>query len=121
MMLSSVVLPAPEGPMMVRNSPSRTEKLRSWITQGAGSRPPPPAPGAPARPAAVGKALGGPADLEDRLIHDRVPACNVTSDGGRQRSSARSSAFTLQLPRNTMQVVAASATKIPVVSKFIAP
>ena len=33
-MLSSVVLPAPDGPMMVRNSPSATEKLRSWITQG---------------------------------------------------------------------------------------
>ena len=38
-MLSSVVLPAPDGPMMVRNSPSRTEKLRSWITHGGGSRP----------------------------------------------------------------------------------
>src|SRR5262249_30729714 len=37
-MLSSVVLPAPDGPMMVRNSPSATAKLRSRITQG-GSRP----------------------------------------------------------------------------------
>src|SRR3954454_6237264 len=39
MMLSSVDLPAPEGPTMVRNSPSRTEKERSWITQGDVSRP----------------------------------------------------------------------------------
>src|SRR5262249_51411751 len=39
MMLRSVVLPAPEGPMMVRNSPSLTENVRSWMTQGASSRP----------------------------------------------------------------------------------
>jgi hypothetical protein len=38
-MLSRVDLPAPEGPMMVRNSPAPTEKDRSWITQGDGSRP----------------------------------------------------------------------------------
>src|SRR5262245_9674166 len=42
-MLRSVVLPAPDGPMMVRNSPSATEKLRSRITQGDGSRPERPA------------------------------------------------------------------------------
>src|SRR5689334_551893 len=38
-MLSSVVLPAPDGPMMVRNSPSATEKLKSRITHDDGSRP----------------------------------------------------------------------------------
>src|SRR5262249_42897570 len=38
-MLSSVVLPAPDGPMMVRNSPSATAKLRSRITHGDGSPP----------------------------------------------------------------------------------
>src|SRR5215471_2037672 len=38
-MLRSVVLPAPDGPMMVRNSPSATEKLRSRITHGGASLP----------------------------------------------------------------------------------
>src|SRR5437879_6393687 len=38
-MLRSVVLPAPDGPMMVRKSPSATEKLRSRITHDDGSRP----------------------------------------------------------------------------------
>src|SRR5215475_1646918 len=38
-MLRRVVLPAPDGPMMVRNSPSWTEKLRSRITHADGSRP----------------------------------------------------------------------------------
>src|SRR5262249_7894262 len=38
-MLRSVVLPAPDGPMMVRNSPSWTEKLRSRITHDGVSRP----------------------------------------------------------------------------------
>src|SRR5215813_2329990 len=38
-MLSSVVLPEPDGPMMVRNSPSFTLKLRSLMTHDEGSRP----------------------------------------------------------------------------------
>src|SRR5262249_40084164 len=38
-MLSSVDLPAPDGPMMVRNSPGVTEKERPWMTHGEGSRP----------------------------------------------------------------------------------
>src|ERR1051325_11570275 len=38
-MWRSVVLPAPDGPMMVRNSPSWTEKLRSRITHGDASPP----------------------------------------------------------------------------------
>src|SRR5215831_11328096 len=38
-MLSSVVLPAPDGPMMVRNSPAATEKLRSRMTHGEESPP----------------------------------------------------------------------------------
>src|SRR5580692_9722456 len=38
-MLSKVDLPAPDGPMMVRNSPSGTEKVRSRMIQGGGSRP----------------------------------------------------------------------------------
>ena len=71
--------------------------------------------------AKIREALGEAADLQQRFLHDQVPACKVTSDTGRQRSSRRSTAFTLQLPMNTMQVVATSATKIPVVSKFIAP
>src|SRR5262249_56674658 len=70
---------------------------------------------------ALGKAVGGAAVLQQRFFNDQVPACKATSDTGRQRSIRRSTAFTLQLPMNTMQAVATSATKIPVVSKFIAP
>src|SRR5262249_16210192 len=78
-------------------------------------------PGRQLAPGALAKALGEAADLQQRFLHDQVPACKVTSDTGRQRSSRRSTAFTLQLTMNTMQVVATSAPKIPVVSKFIAP
>jgi len=43
------------------------------------------------------------------------------SGAGRQRSSRRSTALTLQLPINTMSVTVTSAANTPVVSKFIAP
>src|SRR5258705_6866682 len=39
MMLSSVDLPAPEGPTMVRSSPAPTENDMSWMIHGGGSRP----------------------------------------------------------------------------------
>ena len=39
MMLSSVDLPAPDGPTMVRSSPAPTENDMSWMIQGGGSRP----------------------------------------------------------------------------------
>src|SRR5262249_22089421 len=78
-------------------------------------------PGRQLAPGALGKALGEAADLQQRFLHDQVPACKVTSDTGRQRSSRRSTTFTLQLPMNTTQVVATSATKIPVVPEYVAP
>src|SRR3954469_8869156 len=39
MILSSVDLPAPEGPTMVRSSPAPTENDMSWMIHGGGSRP----------------------------------------------------------------------------------
>ena len=38
-MLSSVDLPAPDGPTMVSSSPAPTENDMSWMIQGGGSRP----------------------------------------------------------------------------------
>ena len=75
MMLSSVDLPAPDGPTMVRNSPSATENDRSWMTHGDGSRP-----------WRGGKALAELADLEER---GHGPLSITGSTGGRQRSSQR--------------------------------
>src|SRR5690242_10378174 len=37
--LSSVDLPAPDGPTMVRSSPAPTENDMSWMIHGGGSRP----------------------------------------------------------------------------------
>ena len=115
-MLSSVVLPEPDGPMMVRNSPSLTEKLRPWITQAGASRPARPAKRLPrsrtsrrgSRSVAV-------------MVMDQLPSSALASAGGRQRKSQRSTMSTLQLPRKTMQVTVTRATNTPVVSKFMAP
>ena len=72
--------------------------------------------------AARGEPLAQVADFEQGLAgHGHVLASSVASAGGRQRSSRRSAALTLQLPRKTIKVVATSATNIPVVSKFMAP
>src|SRR5262245_1964468 len=78
-------------------------------------------PGRQLAPGALDKALGAAADFQHRLLDEQCPVCKVTSDTGRQCSSRRSTACTLELTMITMQIVPPSATTIPVVTKFIAP
>ena len=108
--LSSVVLPDPEGPMMVRNSPSSTEKFKSWMTQDGASRP--------AR--AAKRLLRSRTSSSGSAVMAQPPTSAFASAGGRQRNSQRSPRLTVQLPRTTMHVVAARATNTPVVSKLLA-
>ncbi len=112
-MLRSVDLPAPDGPMMVRNSPSPTEKVRSRMTQGDGSRP------WRARESAC-RDCGFRGAVRGHGLSCRRPA----SPGRRRAASAAAAArspSTSQPTACTMSVAARMATKHCVVSKFIAP
>ena len=110
-MFRSVVLPEPEGPMMVRNSPSLDREAQVLNHRTATDR---------------GR-RGSRSACRDRGLREAAaamvkspPAC-VMSAGGRQRSSRRSITLTLQVADEDDHVIATSATKTPMVSKFMAP